>query len=101
MAGKQKTEEIADLFVTDRAVTVKLMPSKKVGTRPIRWFTEQGSVTNVKNAAKDIAFLIGKLQGASRVVKRLTVMTHLGVTHDMDKAGLSKAVRMAGFALIK
>ncbi len=100
MAGKQRMEEIGDLFVTEHAVTVKLMPSKKVGTRTIRWF-EGGQVSNVKTAAKDIAFLIGKLQGSSRVVKRLTVMTHLGIAHDMDKAGLSKAVKLAGYSVIK
>jgi hypothetical protein len=100
MARKQKVEEVGDLFVTENSVTVKLMPSKKEGTRPIRWFSE-GAVTNVKTAAKDIAYLIGKLQGSSRIVYRLTVMTHLGATHDTDKAGLSKAVKLAGFSVIK
>jgi hypothetical protein len=100
MPSKTKQEEVGDLFVTQHAVTVKLMPSKKSGSRPIRWF-EDGCVTNVKAAAKDIAYLIGKLQGSKRIVKRLTVMTDGGVTVDLDKTGLPKAVEKAGFSVLR
>ncbi len=99
MPGKKIQEEVGDLFVTDQAVTVKLLPSKKSGTHKISWFSE-GSVTNVKVAAKDIAFLVGKLQGKSRVVKRLTVMTDRGPSHDLTKTGLHEAVAKAGFDVL-
>lgn len=88
------------MFVTERAVTVKLMPSKKSGSRPIRWFSG-GHVTNVRSAAKDIAYLVGKLQGRLRVVRGLTVMTDQGLTMDLDKTGLSAAVEKAGFSVIR
>lgn len=93
-------EEVGDLFVTGSSLTLKLMPSKKTASRPIGWFAE-GSVTNVKSAAKDIAYLVGKLQGRSRVVKRLTVMTELGMSADLDKTGLPKAVAKAGFSILR
>ena len=94
------SEEVGDLFVTEHAVTVKLMPSKKTGTKPISWFAE-GAVTNVKAAAKDIAYIIGKVQGAKRYVKRLTVMTDGGVMIDLDKTGLTKAVEKAGYSVVR
>lgn len=97
---KALSEEVGDLFVTPHAVTVKLMPSKKTGTKPISWF-EQGEVTNVKAAAKDIAYVIGKVVGTKRVVKRLTVMTDGGVMVDLDKTGLTKAVEKAGFSVVR
>lgn len=97
---KKQMEEVADLFVSENSVTVKLLPSKKQGSRPISWFNN-GSVTNVKVAAKDIATLIGKLQGRSRVVKRLTVMTDRGLQHDLSSTGLHEAVVKAGFDVIK
>lgn len=100
MPGKARVEEVGDLFVTERAVTVKLMPSKKSGSRMIRWFSG-GQVTNVRVAAKDIAYLVGKLQGRSRVVRGLTVMTDQGVAMDLDKTGLSAAVERAGFSVIR
>lgn len=99
MGGKKLQEEVGDLFVTEKAVTVKLLPSKKSGSRPISWFSG-GSVTNVKIAAKDIAYLVGKLQGKSRVVKRLTVMTDRGAGHDLSKTGLPEAVAKAGFDVL-
>lgn len=99
MPAKKQQEEVGDLFVTEKAVTVKLLPSKKSGSRPISWFNG-GSVTNVKVAAKDIAYLIGKLQGKTRVVKRLTVMTDRGVGHDLSKTGLREAVSQAGFDVL-
>lgn len=99
MALKPKVEEVGDLFVTEKSVIVKLLPSKKEGSRAIRWF-EGGSVTNVKLAAKDIASLIGKLQGRSRVVKSLTVMTSRGAGQ-LDQTGIAQAVQMAGFSVLK
>lgn len=100
MPGKSRVEEVGDLFVTERAVTVKLMPSKKSGSRPIRWFSG-GQVSNVRIAAKDIAYLVGKLQGRSRVVRGLTVMTDQGLSMDLDKTGLGAAVEKAGFSIIR
>lgn len=99
MAGK-KVEEVADMFVTETAVTIKLIPSKRSGSRLIRWFSG-GSVTNVRSAARDIAYLVGKLQGRSRVVKGLTVMTDRGPHVDLDKTGLPKAVQKAGFVVLR
>jgi hypothetical protein len=96
----KKMEEVGDLFVSESSVTVKLLPSKKQSSRTIRWFAN-GEVTNVKLAAKDIATLIGKLQGRGRVVKRLTVMTDRGTAHDLTKTGLHEAVERAGFDVIK
>ena len=54
--------EVGDLFVTETALTLKLMPSRKSGTVSIRWFAKDG-VTNVRRAAKDIQVLVGKIQG--------------------------------------
>ncbi len=100
MPGKSKVEEVGDLFVTESAVTVKLLPSKKSGSRPIRWFS-QGCVTNVRTAAKDIAYLVGKLQGRSRIVRGLTVMTDQGAGTDLEKTGLTQAVQKAGFTVLR
>ena len=44
--------EVGDLFVTETALTLKLMPSRKSGTVPIRWFAKEGGVTNVRRAIK-------------------------------------------------
>ena len=99
-AKPKKQVEVGDLFVTESAVTIKLLPSKKSGTRPIRWFLG-GSVTNVHLAAKDIAFLVGKVQGRTRVVRALTVMTDRGAGHDLEKTGLSRAIEKAGFEVLK
>ena len=93
-------EEVGDLFVTETSVTIKLLPSKKSGSRPIRWFTG-GNVTNVRTAAKDIAYLVGKLQGRSRIVRGLTVMTDRGAGFDIAKTGLPEAVQKAGFSILK
>lgn len=100
MTENSRVEQVGDLFVTERAVTVKLLPSKKSGSRPIRWFSG-GCVTNVHTAAKDIAYLVGKLQGRSTVVKGLTVMTDRGIKTDLDKTGLGRAVEKAGFLVIR
>ena len=99
MPPKRKVEEVGDLFVTKEALTVKLLPSRKSGTRSIRWFAG-GRVTDVGCAAKDIAVLVGRLRGDSRVVRGLTVMTDRGGGHDLKKAGLTKAVEKAGFGLL-
>ena len=100
MPGKSKMEEVGDLFVTERMVTVKLLPSKKSGSRPIRWFSG-GSVTNVRSAAKDIAYLVGRLQGRTRIVRGLTVMTDRGAGADIEKTGLTQAVKRAGYTVLK
>lgn len=100
MPDKNKSQEVGDLFVSETLLTVKLLPSKKEASRQIRWF-EKGSVTNVKTAAKDIAGLIGKVQGARLVVRGLTVMTDQGVTHDNEKAGLHEAIEKAGFEVLR
>ena len=99
-ATPKKQVEVGDLFVTESAVTIKLLPSKKSGTRPIRWFSG-GEVSNVHLAAKDIAFLIGKVQGRTRVVRSLTVMTDRGPGHDIEKTGLPRAIEKAGFEILK
>jgi hypothetical protein len=101
MIGKSKMqEEVGDLFVTESAITVKLLPSKKSATRPIKWF-EDGKVTNVKVAIKDLKVLVGKLQGARRVVRGLTVMTDRGAGYDLKKTGLTKIVEAAGMEVLR
>ncbi len=100
MPGRRVVEEVGDLFVTDTMVTLKLLPSKKSGSRPIRWFSG-GSVTNVHSAARDIACLVGKLQGRSRIVRGLTVMTDGGRDADLDRTGLPEAVARAGFLVLR
>jgi hypothetical protein len=98
---KKKVEvEVGDLFVTESAVTVKLLPSKKSGSRPIRWFAG-GEVSNIHLAAKDIAYLVGKVQGRTRVVRALTVMTDRGAGFDLAKTGLPKAIEKAGFEILR
>ena len=47
----QQEYEVGDLFVTETALTLKLMPSRKTGTVPIRWFAKDGGVVNVRAAA--------------------------------------------------
>lgn len=100
MPGNSRVEEVGDLFVTESTVTVKLLPSKKSGSRLIRWFS-RGCVTNVRSAAKDIAYLVGRLQGRSRVVRGLTVMTDAGHGVDLEKTRLAQAIEKAGFAVLK
>jgi len=101
MPEKSQTEyEVGDLFVTETAITVKLMPSRKSGSHPIRWFAKEGGVTNVRAAAKDIQFLVGKIQGRKRVVRGLTVTTDLGLDTDLIATRLTEAVKKAGFEVI-
>ena len=100
MPEKSKQEfEVGDLFVTGTALTLKLLPSRKSATLPIRWFAKDG-VTNVRRAAKDIQHLVGKLQGAKRVVRGLTVVTDRGLETDLVRSRLVEAVSKAGFDVI-
>ena len=92
--------EVGDLFVTETALTLKLMPSRKSGTVPIRWFAKDGGVTNVRRAAKDIQFLVGKIQGRKLAVRGLVVTTDLGRDTDLVSTRLSEAVNKAGFEVI-
>ena len=78
---------------------LKLLPSRKAGSLPIRWFAG-GGVTDVGRAAKDIQYLVGKLQGRSRVVRGLTVMTDKGRGTDLSSTRLDEAVRKAGFDVL-
>jgi hypothetical protein len=96
----QQEYEVGDLFVTETALTLKLMPSRKSGTVPIRWFAKRGGVTNVRRAAKDIQFLVGKIQGNSLAVRGLVVTTDQGRDTDLVSTRLSEAVNKAGFEII-
>lgn len=91
--------EVGDLFVTESALTLKLLPSRKSGTLNISWFDKDG-VTNVRRAAKDIQILVGKIQGKSRVVRGLTVTTDKGRDTDLKATRLGEAVRKAGFDVL-
>jgi hypothetical protein len=91
-----KQEEVGDLFVTESSMTVKLLPSKKTASRTIRWFVD-GSVVDHRKAAKEIQALVSRLQGRSRVVRGLTLMTDRGVGQNLTDTGLPEAVSKAGF----
>ncbi len=93
---KRAVEEVGDLFVTGTSLMVKLLPSRKEGSKPIRWFAN-GSVTDARVAAKDIAALVGRIRRKSSVVRGLTVMTDRGLRFDLKKSGLADAVEKAGF----
>lgn len=95
----QQECEVGDLFVTDTALTLKLLPSRKSATLPIHWFAKDG-VTNVRRAAKDIQHLVGKLQGAKLVVRGLTVVTDRGLETDLVRNRLAEAVAKAGFEVL-
>jgi hypothetical protein len=92
--------EVGDLFVTETALTLKLMPSRKTGTVPIRWFAKEGGVINVRAAAKDIQVLVGKIQGRKLKVRGLVVTTDLGRDTDLVSTRLTEAVKKAGFEVI-
>ena len=96
MKARRLQEEVGDLFVTDRLMTIKLMPSKKSASKAIGWF-QSGSVTNHRRAAREIAALVERLRGKSRVVRGLTLMTDKGVDTDLTETGLIEAVSRAGF----
>jgi hypothetical protein len=98
MKGVQ--QEVGDLFVTESAITVKLFPSKKSASKTIAWFVN-GEVTNHKKAVRDIVDLIGKVQGKTRVVRGLTLMTDKGTGFDLRSTGLREAVSKAGFEPIR
>lgn len=95
---RSQEEEVGDLFVTETSLTLKLLPSRKSGSLPIRWFGGEG-VTNVRLAAKDIQTLVGKLSGR-RVVRNLTVTTDRGLDTDLGKTRLLEAVKKAGFLVV-
>lgn len=96
----QQVYEVGDLFVTETALTLKLMPSRKTGTLPIRWFAKDGGVINVRAAAKDIQSLVGKIQGRKLMVRGLVVTTDQGRDTDLVRTRLSEAVIKAGFEVI-
>ena len=98
--SSQQEYEVGDLFVTETALTLKLMPSRKTGTVPIRWFAKDGGVINVRRAAKDIQVLVGKIQGRNLMVRGLVVTTNLGRDTDLVRTRLSEAVNKAGFEII-
>ena len=89
-------EEVGDLFVTEARMTVKLMPSKRSATKTIRWFVD-GVVIDHRAAVKDISGLIKRIQGKSRTVRGLTLMTDRGCDTDLTQTGLLEAVSKAGF----
>ncbi|HAM34397.1 MAG TPA: hypothetical protein DEB40_08870 [Elusimicrobia bacterium] len=98
--AKPKTQEVGDLFVSETELTIKLLPSRKSGTQRIRWFSG-GCVKNLKLAAKDISCLVGRLQGRSRVIRGLTVMTDRGAACDLERTGVPRAVTKAGFEVLR
>ena len=91
--------EVGDLFVTESALTLKLMPSRKSASLPISWFA-RGGVTNVRRAAKDIQYLVGKLKGRRLRVRGLNVTTERGRDTDLISTRLVEAVAKAGFEVI-
>lgn len=93
---KPMPEEVGDLFVSESLLTLKLMPSRKSGSKSIRWFVD-GAVCDHSAAARDIADLVNKLRGRSRVVRNLTLMTERGTQHALAETGLHEAVTKAGF----
>lgn len=97
--GRKEEEEVGDLFITENKMMLKLLPSNKSATQPIRWF-ENGVVKNHQTAAKDIAAIVERLRGKTRVVRGLTLMTDKGLRFDIAKSGLEKAVEKAGFDVI-
>lgn len=99
MKKKKGNEEVGDLFVTGTSIMVKLLPSRKVGSKLIRWFNK-GVVTNARSAAKDISTLIGKVRRKSSVVRGLTVMTDRGLRFDLNESGLPEVVEKAGFEML-
>lgn len=92
-------QEVGDLFVTEEQILLKLLPSNKSATKRIEWFS-QGIVTDHDSAAEDIAGLVVKLTGRSRVVRGLTLMTDRGTDFDTAKSGLHKAVEKAGYDIL-
>ncbi|MDD5656910.1 MAG: hypothetical protein PHF00_06600 [Elusimicrobia bacterium] len=96
---KAKSEEIGDLFVTETTLTVKLLPSKKSASRPIRWFSG-GCVSDLRLAAKDISRLVGRARGRGCVVRGLTLATDRGAGCDVEATLLPRAIEKAGFRVL-
>ncbi|MFH1723221.1 MAG: hypothetical protein ABII00_01230 [Elusimicrobiota bacterium] len=96
---KTKQEEVGDLFVTQSILTIKLMPSRKSASKPIHWFVN-GVVADHRTASKDISSLVGRVQGKSRIVRGLTLMTDRGTEEDIHQTGLPQVVTRAGFTCI-
>lgn len=94
--GRKQQEEVGDLFVTESLMTVKLLPSKKSGSKKIAWFTD-GVVVNRRKAVREINALVNRLSGKSRVVRGLTLTTDKGVDQDLSETGLLEVVSKAGF----
>jgi len=99
MSQTEQEYEVGDLFVTEKDLTLKLLPSRKSATVPIRWFAKSG-VTNVRRAAKDIQFLVGKIRGSKLQVRGLNVTTDKGLDTDLVASRLTEAVTKAGFEVI-
>jgi len=76
-------------------LTIKLLPSRKSASRSIRWFAS-GQVIDHQSAARDIAAVVDRLQGRSRVVRGLTLTTDQGTQADLGSTGLHRAVKRAG-----
>ena len=93
--ASERQEEVGDLFVTENLLTIKLLPSRKSASKPIRWFVD-GQVSDNQAAARDIAAVVERLQGKSRVVRGLTLMTDQGTHADIGSTGLHRAVKRAG-----
>ena len=93
-------EEVGDLFVTERELLLKLLPSNKTATKRIRWFLN-GAVTDHQEAVEDIAGLVARIKGKTRIVRGLTLMTHHGPAFDLAGSGLSRAVERAGFSVLR
>lgn len=95
----EQQEEVGDLFVTEGQLLLKILPSNKSAAKRIRWFSS-GLVTDHGAAAQDIAALVARVQGRSKVVRGLTLMTTLGMRLNLDKSGLRKAVSKAGYRIL-
>lgn len=96
---RRNEEEVGDLFVTENVMMLKLLPSNKSASQSIQWFSN-GAVTNHHAAAKDIGALVERARGRSRIVRGLTLMTDKGISFNIARSGLDKAVEKAGFRLI-
>ena len=93
---RSRQEEVGDLFVTESSMTVKLLPSRKSAAKAIDWF-QGGRVVDHRAAAREIFALVTRLQGRTRIVRGLTLMTDKGVDQDLSETGLHEAVIKAGF----
>lgn len=92
-------EEVGDLFVTEKELLIKLLPSRKSGSMSIDWF-EGGRVKDHHGAAKDILSLVERIRRRTSVVRGLTLMTDRGLRFDLGRSGLPRAVERAGFRVL-